>query len=222
MSTSLSEGIITIIRHGEALHNITRDYAFPDPPLTEKGLSDAHKLSLSSIPDLIITSPMTRTIQTAITVFGPLILGSEPKIKVQIWPELRGAHNHICCQGSSKEEMIKFPDFDFSGCHDEWDYPTHTTESAVARGEEVRRKLRGLIEKHKHIVLITHRGFVAFLVQGPRFQTCEIETQDFRFASDEENEEGRSAVNIDTLERQDFGPNLLLQLENEKCGSQET
>jgi broad specificity phosphatase PhoE len=153
--------------------SITRDYAFPDPPLTEKGRSDAHKLSLSSIPDLIIISPMTRTIQTAIAVFGPLILGSEPKIKVQIWPELREAHDHICCQGSSKEEMmIKFPDFNFSGCHDEWDYPTHTTESAVARGEEVRRKLRGLIEKHKHIVLITHRGFVAFLVQGPRFQTC--------------------------------------------------
>ncbi len=116
---------------------------------------------------------MTRTTHTAIAVFGPLTLGPDPQVKMQIWPELREAHDHICCQGSSKQEMTsKFPDFDFSGCHDDWDYPSHTNESAVARGEEVRRKLRGLTEVHKHIVLVTHRGFVAFLVQGPRFQTC--------------------------------------------------
>ncbi|KAE9363944.1 phosphoglycerate mutase-like protein [Stipitochalara longipes BDJ] len=216
-----NKGIITIIRHGEALHNITRDYAFPDPPLTEKGLSDARQLSIDSTPDLIIVSPMTRTIQTATEAFGFLILSPDRKIKTQVWPELREAHDHICCKGSIKEEMMtKFPGFDFSDCHDEWDYPPHTTESAVARGEEVRRKLRGLAEMHKHIVLVTHRGFAAFLVPGKRFQTCEV--RKFRFAKNEELEERRYAVNVDTLERQDFGPNLLLLLESEEKVTQET
>jgi broad specificity phosphatase PhoE len=92
-----------------------------------------------------------------------------------VWPELREAHDALFCKGIAKAEMrIKFPDFDFSKCRDEWDYDPHTVDSAVARAEEVRRKLRSLALNYKHIVLVTHRGFAAFLVKGSRFQTCGI------------------------------------------------
>jgi broad specificity phosphatase PhoE len=153
--------------------SIDREYAFPDPPLTDKGLSDARQITIGHVPDLIIVSPMTRTIQTASQAFGNLISGPNPTVEVQVWPELREAHDAICNQGITKQEMMaKFPGFDFSHCHDEWNYPQNTLEGAVARAEEVRRKLRNLIRTYKRIVLVTHRGFAAFLVQGPRFQTC--------------------------------------------------
>jgi len=141
MGASLTSGVITIIRHGEALHkyillryrnsdgiaessSIDREYAFPDPPLTEKGLSDAAKIIIGEAPDLIIVSPMTRTIQTAVHSFRNLFSGPNLTVKVQVWSELREAHDAICNQGVAKEKMMaKFPNFDFTDCHDEWDHP---------------------------------------------------------------------------------------------------
>lgn len=156
-------------------NSVNHNYAFPDPPLTEKGFSDARQIRLPKTPDLIIISPMTRTVQTAIQAFEDLISGPNPTAKVQIWPDLREAHYKICNRGIARQELVaKFPDFDFSECHEQWDYPPHAIEGAVIRAREVREKLRKLATKHNHILLITHRAFIAFLVQGERFKTCGV------------------------------------------------
>ena len=206
--------LVHIIRHGQSLHNVERGYPYRDPPLTNEGVNAAKEIKISAIPDLIVISPMTRTIQTALNAF-PSILGSAPThTKVQIWPDLREAHDANCNKGVSRTELsAKFPQFNFAECPEEWDHPPHTTEDASIRAEVVRQRLKGLSEQYVNIALITHRGFIAFLIKGDRFDVCE--TRSYRFATDQEVEMKslRMGVNIDTNELQDFGQTVLVPFE---------
>ncbi|KAF5024658.1 hypothetical protein F66182_3280 [Fusarium sp. NRRL 66182] len=81
---------------------------------------------------------MTRTIQTALFTFHHLLSCSPAKVEIQVWPELREAHDAICNTRVSRADMeTKFPNLDFSACHREWDYPPHDFEDAAARAEGV-------------------------------------------------------------------------------------
>ncbi|KAF4984706.1 hypothetical protein FZEAL_147 [Fusarium zealandicum] len=208
---------IHILRHGQARHNVERGYPFRDPPLTELGCQQATDVQQNLVvePDLILVSPMTRTIQTALIVFGHLFDSSSAnkKVEVQIWPDLREAHDAICNKGVARADLTaKFPQFDFSACHVEWDYPEHTPDIAVARAGSVRQRLKHLATSggYKNIVLITHRGFIAYMVQGARFNPCDYRSYQF---AQEDADERRQGVNIDTGIEQDYGPNLLLPRE---------
>ncbi|KAF3062872.1 hypothetical protein CFAM422_010319 [Trichoderma lentiforme] len=193
---------IHVVRHGQALHNVDRGYPHRDPPLTEVGSQQASNVCLPAEPDLIIVSPMTRTIQTALIIFDQYLNSSSTNVDFQVWPDLRETHNEaICNKGLSRAEIAaKFPQFDFSACHEEWDYPPHSFEGAVVRAETVRRRLKELSRSYKNIFLVTHRGFIAFLVKGERF------------AAENEVNDQRQGVNCDAGEKQDFGPSLLLPI----------
>jgi len=123
---------------------------------------------------------MTRTIQTATLAFGHLIDRSQSanpllskNVEVQIWPELRETHDGASSKGLSRVELeAKFPRFDFSACNELWDYPPHNTKNATLRAEEARRRLSILSECYKSIVLVTHAGFIRYLVEGPSFKVC--------------------------------------------------
>lgn len=203
--------LVHIIRHGQSLHNIHRGYPHRDPPLTDAGHEATKQINLSAVPDLIVISPMTRTIQTAMNAF-PSSIGSPPTgTEVQIWPDLREAHDAICNQGISRADIAaKFPHLDFSECPEEWNHPPHTIETATIRAEKVRRRLQDLSKVYKNIALITHRGFIAFLVKGDRYDVCE--TRSYRFGTEEEAEADslRFGVNVDTKVQQDFGPTVLV------------
>ncbi|KAF5013309.1 hypothetical protein FDECE_659 [Fusarium decemcellulare] len=209
---------IHILRHGQSLHNVDRGYPHRDPPLTEVGSQQASNVRLPTEPGLILVSPMTRTIQTALIVFGHLLNSSPARADLQIWPDLREAHDAICNKGVSRADMAtKFPSLDFSACHEEWDYPPHTSEDATARAERVRERVKDLSRSYKNIVLITHRGFIAFLVKGDRFNVCGMTSQSFLsfvilFAAEEEVQVESHGINCDTGDKQDFGPSLLLPL----------
>jgi broad specificity phosphatase PhoE len=116
---------------------------------------------------------MTRTIQTALLLFPDLIACSPSAVPVQIWPDMREAHDAICNVGVSRAEIAaKFPQFDFAECSAEWDYPPHTIKGAEMRAERIRERLRKLPAHYKNIALVTHRGIIAFLVMGERFDVC--------------------------------------------------
>ena len=157
-------------------YSVQRNYPHRDPPLTELGSQQAKSLRLPIEPDLILVSPMTRTIQTALIVFGHLLLNTSSKTELQVWPDLREAHDAICNKGVSHE-------FDFSACREEWDYPPHSPEDAIARAESVRQRLKDLSGSYENIVLILHRGFIAFLFQGDRFDVCGTASLSFHFLS---------------------------------------
>jgi broad specificity phosphatase PhoE len=219
MSKTLSEvsttSSIHLIRHGEALHNVDRAYPHRDPPLTAAGEAGTRNVQLPVNPDLILISPMTRTIQTAMNVFPFLQKEGPFPTPVQIWPDLREANDAICNKGLPRATMqANFPQFDFCECRDEWDYAPHTVPNAIERAERVRARLASLAPKYPNMVVITHRGLLAFLVKGRRFNVCEARS--YRFVPKEEvaYEEARRGLNCDTLKEQDFGPTVLVFVHN--------
>lgn len=68
----------------------------------------------------------------------------------------------------------RYPELDFSACKEEWDYDQHSVEGATARAEGVRMALKEMtvMECYEEVVVVTHRGFAAFMVQGPVFANC--------------------------------------------------
>ncbi|KNG51821.1 hypothetical protein TW65_01014 [Stemphylium lycopersici] len=202
---------IHIIRHGEALHNLRRGYSDPDPPLTKAGHHTTKHINLAAQPDIILISPMTRTIQTAINIFPFLAEQAPFRIPVQIWPDLRETYDGVCNKGLPRAELeARFPQFDFSECREEWDYPEYAFERATQRAEVVRKRLKDLSAGYENIAVITHRGFKEFLVKGKRFGLAEVRC--YRFASEEEagDDKVRRGVNSETLGEQDFGPTVLV------------
>ncbi|KAF2845037.1 phosphoglycerate mutase-like protein [Plenodomus tracheiphilus IPT5] len=207
--------LIHIIRHGEGMHNIQRDHPSPDPPLTHRGQGATKNIHIPFTPDLIVISPMTRTIQTAMNIF-PSIQDpnrtTEPVIPVQIWPDLRETYEALCNRGVSRSAMqTAFPQFDFSECHEDWDYAEHSIEAATARAESVRARLKMLSKRFENIVVVTHRGFAEYLVKGKRFGLCERRA--YRFATEEEAREEtvRMGMHCERDERMDFGPTVLVR-----------
>lgn len=65
---------VILVRHGEAFHNVTQNYDLPDPGLTPLGKEQCveleshlqNELPLSEKIDVIISSPMVRTLQTTL------------------------------------------------------------------------------------------------------------------------------------------------------------
>lgn len=116
---------------------------------------------------------MRRTIQTAIAAFPTAIKHdcNEEPIPIEVWPDLREAHDAICNHGSPVDVLQReFPDLDLSECKAEWTYETHTHERAEKRAEVVRQRLKD--HPAEKIVCITHRGFIAYLVESDIFANC--------------------------------------------------
>jgi broad specificity phosphatase PhoE len=147
--------------------SIDRNHSEPDPPLTDMGRQQAGALDLSFSPDVIVVSPMIRTIETAYyALHGKLS-------KILIWPDLREAHDAICNQGSPRINLInRYPGLDFSECSPVWDYERHTAENAQLRASRVRLRLERLSKDYRNILVVTHRVFIAHLVAGTRFSNC--------------------------------------------------
>ncbi|KAK6065626.1 phosphoglycerate mutase family protein [Seiridium cupressi] len=208
-------GTVFLMRHATAEHNGRHHFPHKDPSLASSGIVDAQQAILPAespdFPDLILISPMTRALQTAQIIFSDAVHPNGGP-EVQIWPDLRESNNTISSQGRPAAEMReKFPTFDFSECHDEWDYGKETHERAVTRAEKVRARIKGLTTQYRNIWVITHSIFLSYLVnvEGCHFWTCE--SRKYRFATKEEAAEKRYGLNHDFRCRQDFGPTVLVK-----------
>ena len=148
---------------------------------------------------------MRRTIEvTAFAAFTPV--DNEP-LPIEVWPDLRGAHDAVCNHGSLVAVLQKeYPHLDFSECNSEWTYGKHTHSGAERRAERVRRRLKE--HPAQKIVLITHRGFIAYLVESHKFVNCEVGF--FRFLAPEDaqaNRMGHDGVLTD------YGPSVICRVE---------
>ncbi|KAJ7073829.1 histidine phosphatase superfamily [Mycena amicta] len=196
MSIQTAEKRIRILRHGQAIHNVQRGYPHRDPPLTEQGLAEALRASSAlskDPPELVICSPMMRTIHTALVAVPSLLptgtasaggdFHSDPSAlqpipKLEVWPDLREAHGAICNLGVSRAKLAAVFEsqitLDLSLCSEEWDYEVHSKEEAKRRAERVRKALAQRTERD--ILLVTHRAFIKYLVETPRFENGEMRT----------------------------------------------
>ncbi|CUS11551.1 unnamed protein product [Tuber aestivum] len=164
--------IITLIRHGQAHHNVDQKYHLPDPYLTPLGEAQSYNLSnkFPSKPpiDLLVSSPLKRTIQTMLFGFKKHI---ESGVKMELLAELQESTGLPCDTGSSGEVLEKeelFQGLDFTSLPDDWTSKegkwAPEPDSLRERARFVRKWLKSRPESH--VVVVLHGGFLYYLTEG--------------------------------------------------------
>lgn len=210
MDTSAGQGLyplhlcktLHLVRHAQGFHNVAGDkdpenylsYDYLDASLTTLGWEQVDNLrkhveatGLSKKIELVITSPLTRTMQTAVGAFGggayidgvgvtPLMvadagnsgrpaissLNCPPFIAVEPCREHLGVHP--CDKRRSKREYESlFPAIDFSLIENDEDIlwkedVRETNEEVAARGMGFLKWL--WTRKEKEIAIVSHSGFL--------------------------------------------------------------
>ncbi|RYP13931.1 hypothetical protein DL767_010523 [Monosporascus sp. MG133] len=162
---------IILVRHGQAEHNVSLDYYIPDAPLTPLGRKQAATLArmipdLQAEAELIASSPLRRTLQTALLGFGPALArlgggGSGASRALVCLPQAQECNDLPCDTGSDRATLEADPEFagiDFAGLPDDWTskrgFWAAEAGALAARAAWVRRWLRDRPEKT--IVLVAH------------------------------------------------------------------
>ncbi|KAK7732513.1 hypothetical protein SLS53_008398 [Cytospora paraplurivora] len=171
------EHIITLLRHGHAWNNMISGFPCRDPILTERGQAQAASVRLSRPPDLIVVSPLTRTLETAIIAFGHLFRNPNAPnaVPVQIWPDLRECGDRPYNQGRTRAQLqARYPFLDFSECSPSGVYDNYNERRGYRRARRVRRRLMEMSRTYSHIVVVSHQGFIHRLNGGSaRYRNCE-------------------------------------------------
>ncbi|KAF2671955.1 phosphoglycerate mutase [Microthyrium microscopicum] len=173
---------IHLVRHAQSEHNVTHDRSQHDPPLTalgEQQISElAEKFPYHDQVAVILTSPLRRTIQTALGGFSHILDRTSPRIggasgiengaQFEIYQQVQPTNGMPCNVGSKREILEKeFAGLDFSELSDTWmlkeGFYADTEETVAERGKAVRNHLASLVEKYKaqggerrDIVLVGH------------------------------------------------------------------
>lgn len=161
------------IRHGTALHNELYWYIgnrafteFKDTHLQPKGIKEAQSLGenwdkIDEI-NLVLVSPLTRTIQTAINIF------KNKKVKMIAFDQLmeHPQSEEICNQRLDKKILIdQYPNIDFSNISDnhliywnsKWDI-NEEMERLNKRIDDFKNIVRSFNEEN--IAIISHSSFL--------------------------------------------------------------
>ncbi|KAF2706222.1 phosphoglycerate mutase-like protein [Pleomassaria siparia CBS 279.74] len=200
-----------LVRHAEGEHNATRNYTIPDPPLTAKGKSQCHALQSTfehhNAIDLVLASPLRRTIQTAALSFGRTLARNE--VPFVLLPLLQEVSDSGSDTGSAPDELkrgiselfandgIEFDlgKIDFGAVHEEWDSKTgiyaYTKEAISQRASDLRKYM--FKRPETNILVVTHGAFLHFLTEdwdvsdpmtsnlfaGTAYNNCELRVFEF-------------------------------------------
>ncbi|KAK4168243.1 histidine phosphatase superfamily [Cladorrhinum sp. PSN259] len=173
---------IILVRHAQALHNVDRDYTIHDPLLSELGRNQCLELKANLVPkipseldvELIIVSPMKRTIETALIAFSELIERGVPIVAHAGWQE---NSSQPCDLGSPVSALSpQFPQVDFSEVdpvfpHKLGNQYAPTRRAIIARGQSVLKDLYG--RKEKAVIVVSHSGFLRAGVTGKWFHNAD-------------------------------------------------
>lgn len=168
---------VVICRHSQATHNVADDYSLPDAPLTDLGKIQASKLpefvpQLQQQIDLVISSPLKRTLQTTLRGWGPAVQKLGGPRKVICLPQLQECNAYPCDTGSAREVLERDPEvngFDFSLLTPDWTSKQgqFAADEATlnARAQWVRQFVRSRPEKN--ILLVGHGDIIRRITGGP-------------------------------------------------------
>ncbi|KAI2621387.1 phosphoglycerate mutase-like protein [Hypomontagnella submonticulosa] len=169
---------LILTRHAQAEHNVDLDYSIPDAPLTPLGKKQAASLSrlipdLQQEADLIISSPLRRTLQTTTLGWAPAIERLGGPRKVVCMPQAQECNNLPCDTGSSREALEADPEFaiyDLSPLTPDWNskqgFWAPTEEALRNRARWVRKFL--LDRPEKNIVLVAHGDILRRITVHPK------------------------------------------------------
>ncbi|KAI0899884.1 phosphoglycerate mutase-like protein [Annulohypoxylon nitens] len=168
---------LILTRHAQAEHNVDLDYSIPDAQLTPLGRKQAASLSrlipkLQEEADVVISSPLRRTLQTTYLGFSPAIERLGGLKNVVVLPQAQECNNTPCDTGSSKEVLEKdaeFAVFDHSLLTPDWNsgegFYAPTDEALNERARWVRKYLRDRPEKN--IVFVSHGDILRRIAAKP-------------------------------------------------------
>ena len=173
---------IYLIRHGQSEFNLAHKKGGPDPliwdaPLTELGCKQALE-AREQILDLgieqVLTSPLTRAIQTAKIMFN----GIAP---IKVIPDHRELVIHSCDVGVPASVLReKFPELSFDGLDDVWWHqgPENENGVPVEPVDVFQKRINGLAEliatmTYRPVAIIGH-GNVFKALAGFEMENCEV------------------------------------------------
>ena len=164
---------IHFVRHAQGYHNLSvANHNMRDPPLTPYGEQQCQYLAktfpYSSTVDLVVASPLKRTVYTAVEAFGHVI--NKRQSPVVALPELQETSDMPCDTGSDPQDLAK----EFSGMAVDltrveagWNSKKGRWAANSAAIEDrckvARRWLRDRPEKD--IVVVTHGGLLHYLTE---------------------------------------------------------
>lgn len=169
----------TCVRHAQGYHNISvANHAIHDPLLTPTGEEQCRILA-QNFPknhmdqlDLIVASPLKRTIYTALLSFAPAIKARN--LKILLLPELQETSDLPCDTGSSLDEILK----EFEGQpldvslmrkpeNANWNNKTGRWAPNSSAIEDRARAAREYLysRNEREIAVVTHGGFLHYFTQ---------------------------------------------------------
>ncbi|KAL2818471.1 histidine phosphatase superfamily [Aspergillus cavernicola] len=217
--------IIHCVRHAQGVHNLcTANHVILDPLLTDLGNEQCTKLR-DAFPrhdkiDLIVASPLRRTIYTALQSFEP-VFKANPNLKLILLPDIQETSDVPCDTGSDTEALKKeiaekgLP-VDTSLVEEGWNVKTGRyapTNAAVSqRARTARRWLKARPEKE--IVMVSHGSLLHYFTddwedssqfQGTGWVNAQYRTYTFSENIDMEDLaghklDGDNATLIETIE----------------------
>ncbi|KAF5669676.1 histidine phosphatase superfamily clade-1 [Fusarium circinatum] len=160
---------IHLVRHGQAVHNLGEaNNVLPDTDLTPLGQEQARSL-ISKHPelanvDLIVPSPLRRTLQTTLLAFSSEL---ERGLQIVALPEVQEVSDMNCDTGSDlsviKAEFQQQP-VDFSLVEPGWEVKEGRWAPAIGSILERARAARQWLSERpeSEIVVVTHGCFLHF------------------------------------------------------------
>ena len=164
---------IYFVRHGQGFHNTgSGNYDILDPDLTPLGIDQCRALR-DTFPyqdkiELVVASPLTRTIETALYAFEPIITRlNKPLVAL---PELQETGNIPCDTGSPVkvlEDKYKDRLVDLGLLDGQWHVKkgkyAQTDAKISARAKEARQWL--MAREETDIVVVTHGGYLHHITE---------------------------------------------------------
>ncbi|KAI1098772.1 phosphoglycerate mutase-like protein [Jackrogersella minutella] len=181
---------LIFVRHAQARHNAEKNFVLPDPDLTELGHEQCADLrkSLMENPlarqaELIIVSPLRRTVQTALRSVDWLI---EEGIKIEADASWQENSVKPCDTGSPINKITEeFPLVDFSKV--DLVFPDKTSPAAshyhftkTALLVRAQAALKKLYERPEKVILVvSHSAFLRLAVSGYWYFNADYRIFDF-------------------------------------------
>ena len=167
---------IILVRHGQGEHNVADHYwKTPDPKLTKRGEAQASRLrghKLFSGADLVVCSPLSRAIQTALAAFE-----AQPATRFALSALLTERWSAPCDSGRPKSAIgTDFPMI--CGWEGFEELPEHWTPPSGSDRAGWRQRVAAFAvwlhaRPERHIVCVGHSNFFAG-VCGEHFANCEV------------------------------------------------
>ncbi|KAK4054016.1 hypothetical protein OIO90_003661 [Microbotryomycetes sp. JL221] len=195
--------LIWLTRHAQAYHNVADDYSIPDAELTPDGREQSKKLhedtkdTIQQQAEVLLVSPLRRTMQTALIGYASL----RERVPTVLEPALQEVNDLPCDTGSSREQLELDPTFsglDFSPLdeapikHDGASWTSKkgffSPERAGERAKYVRRLLRD--RRENKIVVVAHGDVLRYIVYGENTHEpwANTETRLYKFKSNDDED----------------------------------